>query len=170
MKKLAIIAAAAAFLGLAQAPGLQAAENVEIPSHDWSFSGLFGTFDRAKQQRGLQVYRDVCAACHSLRLVSFRNLADLGYNEDEIRSLAADYQIEDGPDENGDMFMRPGVGSDSFPSPFPNENAARAANGGAFPIDLSLVTKARAAGPDYLYNLLTGYQDPPPDVEMMDAM
>lgn len=170
MKKLAIIAAAAAFLGLAQAPDLQAAEGIEIPSHDWSFSGLFGTFDRAKQQRGLQVYREVCAACHSLRLVAFRNLTDLGYNEDEVRAIAADYQIEDGPDENGDMFIRDGLASDRFPPPFPNENAARAANGGAFPVDLSLITKARAAGPDYLFHLLIGYQDPPPDVEMMDAM
>ncbi|HLW28340.1 MAG TPA: cytochrome c1 [Kiloniellales bacterium] len=170
MKKLAIIAAAAAFLGLAQAPVVQAAEEVEIPSHDWSFSGMFGTFDRAKQQRGLQVYREVCAACHGLRLVAFRNLADLGYNEDEIRSLAADYQVEDGPDENGDMFMRDGVASDRFPAPFPNENAARMANNGALPPDLSLITKARQQGPDYLYHLLLGYQDPPAGVEMMDGM
>src|SRR5690625_6249650 len=154
MKKLAIIAAAAAFLGLAQAPVVQAAEEIEIPSHEWSFSGLFGTFDRAKQQRGLQVYREVCAACHGLRLVAFRNLTDLGYNEDEIRSLAADYQVEDGPDENGDMFMREGVASDFFPPPFPNENAARMANNGALPPDLSLITKARQQGPDYLYHLL----------------
>lgn len=170
MKKLAIITAAAAFLGLAQAPVVQAAEEIEIPSHEWSFSGLFGTFDRAKQQRGLQVYREVCAACHGLRLVAFRNLTDLGYNEDEIRSLAAEYQIEDGPDENGDMFMREGVASDFFPPPFPNENAARMANNGALPPDLSLITKARQQGPDYLYHLLLGYQDPPADVEMMEGM
>ncbi|HLS69747.1 MAG TPA: cytochrome c1 [Kiloniellales bacterium] len=170
MKKLAIIAAAAAFLGLAQAPVVQAAEEIEIPSHEWSFSGLFGTFDRAKQQRGLQVYREVCAACHGLRLVAFRNLTDLGYNEDEIRSLAAEYQVEDGPDENGDMFMREGVASDFFPPPFPNENAARMANNGALPPDLSLITKARQQGPDYLYHLLLGYQDPPADVEMMEGM
>lgn len=170
MKKLAIIAAAAAFLGLAQAPTVQAAEGVDVPSRDWSFDGLFGTFDRAKQQRGLQVYKEVCAACHGLRLVSFRNLADLGYNEDEIRTIAADYQVEDGPDGDGEMFMRDGTASDRFPPPFPNENAARAANGGAYPPDLSLITKARENGSDYLYHLLTGYQDPPADVEMMDGM
>src|SRR5690625_3557104 len=141
MKKLAIIAAAAAFLGLAQTSSPQAAEEIDIPSHDWSFSGLFGTFDRAKQQRGLQVYQDVCSACHGLRLIAFRNLAALGYNSDEVRSFAENYEIEDGPDEDGDMFMRPGTPADYFPSPFPNENAARAANGGALPPDLSLITK-----------------------------
>src|SRR5690625_73922 len=109
MKKLEMIAAGAVLRGLSQAPDLQAAEGIEIPSHDWSFSGLFGTFDRAKQQRGLQVYREVCAACHSLRLVAFRNLTDLGYNEDEVRALAADYMNEDGPDENGGIFIREGM-------------------------------------------------------------
>lgn len=168
MKKLAIIAAAAAFLGLAQAPEVRAQE--ELPSHDWSFSGIFGTFDRAKQQRGFQIYREVCSACHSLRQVAFRNLSDLGYNEDEIRAIAASYQVEDGPDDNGDMFVRDGIPSDRFPPPFPNENAARAANGGALPVDLSLVAKSRMGGPDYIYHLLTGYQDPPPDVEMMEGM
>lgn len=170
MKKLAIIAAAAAFLGLSQVPAAPAAEGVAVPSRDWSFDGLFGTFDRAKQQRGLQVYREVCAACHGLRLVAFRNLSALGYNEDEIRAIAADYQIEDGPDGDGEMFMREGTASDRYPSPFPNENAARAANGGAYPPDLSLITKARENGSDYLYALLTGYQDAPDDVEMMEGM
>lgn len=170
MKKLAILAAAAALFGLAHAPAAQAAEIPSVPARDWSFSGLFGTFDRAKQQRGLQTYREVCAACHGLRLVAFRHLSALGYDEDEIRAIAADYQIEDGPDGDGEMFMRPGLASDRYPSPFPNENAARAANGGAYPPDLSLITKARKGGPDYLYALLTGYQDPPGDFQLMEGM
>lgn len=140
-------------------PAARAAEGgPALPKVDWSFSGPFGTFDRHALQRGLQVYREVCSACHSLKYVAFRNLADLGYNEEEIKAIAAEYTVVDGPDDQGEMFERPGEPSDYFPSPFPNEKAAAAANGGAAPPDLSLMAKARMGGADYIHALLTGYE------------
>jgi len=148
----------------------QAAEGVAIPKQSWSFSGMFGTYDRAASQRGLQVFREVCSACHGLKRVAFRNLMDLGYSEDDIKALAAEYSVEDGPDDEGEMFERAARPSDRYPSPFPNDIAAAVANNGAAPPDLSLMTKARVGGPDYLYALLTGYVDPPADVEMMDGL
>ncbi len=150
------------------------------PSRDWSFSGIFGTYDQAELQRGFQVFRNVCAACHSMDLMAFRNLADLGYNDDEIKAIAAEYLVQDGPDDAGDMFDRPATPADHWPSPFPNDKAAAAANGGAVPPDLSLIAKARGSGgdsalrisllqpagfplgADYLYGLLTGYEETPP--------
>lgn len=131
------------------------------PDHDWSFEGMFGTFDKASKQRGLQVYREVCAACHGLERVAFRNLDALGYNEDQIKAIAAESLIDDGPNEEGDMFQRPGIAADRFPSPYPNKQAARYANNGAYPPDLSLITKARKYGADYLHALLIGYNEPP---------
>ena len=152
------------------APGsAMAAEAVDIPGHDWSFSGIFGHFERPALQRGLQVYREVCAGCHGLRLIAFRNLADLGYSADEIKAIASEYVVEDGPDEDGEMFERDGRPADYFPSPFPNDKAAAAANGGAVPPDLSLVAKARIGGPSYLRALLVGYEDPPADVEVLEG-
>jgi ubiquinol-cytochrome c reductase cytochrome c1 subunit len=127
----------------------------------WSFDGVFGHFDRAAAQRGLQIYREVCSNCHSLKYIAFRNLAALGYNEDEIKAIAAEYQITDGPNDQGEMFQRPGKPADFFPAPFANEQAARAANGGALPPDLTLIVKARAGGADYVYSLLQGYHEPP---------
>lgn len=145
----------------------QAAEaTTELKERHWSTDGLFGTLDRAAAQRGLQVYREVCAACHGLDYVAFRTLADLGYDEEQIEAIAAEYTITDGPDDSGEMFERPGLPSDRFPSPYPNEQAAAAANGGKAPPDLSLIVKARMDGKDYLYSLLTGYEEPPPDFEM----
>ncbi|MCP4380005.1 MAG: cytochrome c1 [Hyphomicrobiales bacterium] len=153
------------------------------PLLDWSFSGVFGKYDAAQLQRGLQVYREVCAACHGLEYVAFRNLGEpggLGYSEEQVRAFAAEYELTDGPDEFGDMFERPAIPSDRFPSPFPNDNAAASANGGAFPPDLSLIAKARAAergpiwtvvdfftqyqeaGPNYVTALLIGYDEQPP--------
>ena len=154
---------------------------------DWTFAGPFGKFDPAQLQRGFQIYREVCSACHSLSMVAFRNLAaETGpaFTDDQARALAAEYQIPD-QDSNGETIERPGRPSDYFPRPFPNEAAARAANGGAYPPDLSLIAKARAivrgfptfvfdiftqyqeTGPDYIYSLLTGYQErPPPHVEI----
>ncbi|WP_022728002.1 cytochrome c1 [Fodinicurvata sediminis] len=169
MKKLALSITAAIGL-LFSASAASAAEGVAIPERDWSFQGFFGTYDRGALQRGFQVYEQVCSACHSLRFVAFRNLSDLGYNDAEIRAIAAEYSVEDGPDENGEMFMRDATASDKFPAPFANEEAARAANGGAYPPDLSLMAKARAAGPDYIYALLTGYTEAPEDVELMSGM
>lgn len=148
--------------------GIEAAPVVDRPMEHpkqvaWSFDGFTGTFDKASARRGLQVYREVCSACHGLSLVSFRTLTALGYSEDAALEVAQGYQIDDGPDEFGDMFMRAGRLSDYFPSPFPNKKAAAAANGGKAPPDLSLIAKAREDGPNYVYSLLTGYTDPPGD-------
>ena len=128
---------------------------------DWSFDGVLGKFDRPAIQRGLQVYREVCAACHGIHRVAFRTLTDVGFSEAEVKALAAEYTIKDGPDDFGDMFDRPGRPSDRFPSPYPNAAAARAAQGGAYPPDLSLMIKARPDGANYLYSLLTGYYPAP---------
>jgi ubiquinol-cytochrome c reductase cytochrome c1 subunit len=147
-----------------------AAEGVALPHQEWSFQGLFGTYDRAALQRGLQVYKEVCAACHSLSLVRYRNLEAIGFSEDEVKAIAAEATIMDGPDDDGEMFERPGRPSDAFVPPFPNDNAAKAANGGALPPELSLMTKARVGGPDYTYAILTGYHDAPADVELQPGL
>ncbi|MBL6621857.1 MAG: cytochrome c1 [Rickettsiales bacterium] len=136
----------------------------------WQFEGVKGSIDKRSAQRGFQVYKEVCASCHSLKRVYFRNLAEIGFNEAEIKSLAATYQITDGPDESGDMYERAGRASDKFPMPYPNENAARAANGGAYPPDLSLIVKARPDGANYLYSLLNGYRNPPENLNLGDGM
>lgn len=147
-----------------------AAEAPKPLSRDWQHQGVFGSFDRAALQRGFQVYSGVCAGCHGLKYMAFRNLAALGYDEAEIQAIAAQYFVVDGPDEYGDMFEREGVPSDHKPSPFANEAAARAANGGAYPPDLSLITKARGGGENYIYSLLVGYVEPPDGVEVMPGM
>jgi len=144
---------------------------VDLLHKDWPHGGVFGKFDKAAAQRGFQVYREVCAGCHSLDFVAFRNLADLGFSENEVKALAAEYTVTDGPDDEGEMFERPGKPFDYLPAPFANENAARASNGGAYPPDLSLITKARPNGTDYIYSLLQGYGDEPPaDVELGEGM
>lgn len=144
---------------------------VDLLNKDWPHAGIFGKFDKAAAQRGFQVYREVCSGCHSLDFVAFRNLADLGFSEDEVKALAAEYTVVDGPDDEGEMFERPGKPFDYIPGPYPNANAARAANGGAYPPDLSLMAKARANGTNYLYSLLQGYSDEPPaDVEVSEGM
>lgn len=163
-----IIGAAAIVAGAAPAAGAE--EEITYPDRDWSWEGPFGTFDRAQLQRGLQVYTEVCSLCHSLRLVAYRDLEELGYTEDQVKAYAANYEIEDGPDENGEMYMRPALPSDHFVPPYPNEQAARAANGGAYPPDLSLMAKARKGGADYIAALLTGYTEPPEDVQLMAGM
>ncbi|MCH6587223.1 MAG: cytochrome c1 [Proteobacteria bacterium] len=168
MRKLSIGVAAALLFGL-QAGAALAAEGKELPERDWSFSGIFGQFDRGAMQRGLQVYREVCSGCHGLRFIAFRNLAALGYGEDEIKAIAADYSIVDGPNEEGEMFERPGRPSDRFPSPFPNDKAAAANNNGAVPPDLSLIVKARTGGADYVHGLLTGYAEPPEGREILEG-
>jgi len=136
---------------------------------DWQHTGLFGTYDRAAAQRGLQVYREVCAACHALGQVAIRSIADLGFSEDEIKALAKEYTYEGGPDDEGEMFERPGQPSDKFPAPFANEKAARASNGGAYPPDLSLIVKARKGFEDYVYSLLLGYEDAPADFDLPEG-
>ena len=151
-------------------PALAAGGDVALTKRDWSFNGPFGTFDKAAMQRGFQVYREVCAGCHSMQYIAFRNFADLGYNEAEIKAIAAEYDVEDGPNDDGEMFTRSGIPADRMPSPYPNDNAARAGNGGALPPDLSLIAKARANGPDYLYSLLIGYKEAPASMDVPDGM
>jgi ubiquinol-cytochrome c reductase cytochrome c1 subunit len=164
MKNLILAAA------LAVAPVAHAAEEgpplMQVP---WSFDGLFGKFDKMQLQRGLQVYREVCASCHSLDFVAFRNLSDLGYSEGQIKAIANEYEYPDIDDEGGDT-TRKGKPSDYFPNPYPNEKFARASNNGSLPPDLSLVTKSRHRdGPNYIYSLILGYEDPPPGLKLSDG-
>jgi ubiquinol-cytochrome c reductase cytochrome c1 subunit len=141
--------------------------HVKLPHRQWSFDGIFGTYDRAELQRGLQVYRQVCSSCHSMKSIAFRNLADLGYTEGQIKAIAAEYMIADGPNDEGDMFERAGRPSDYFPSPYPNKQAAKFANNGAAPPDFSLLAQAREGGPNYIAAILTGYdKDRPEDVQL----
>ena len=156
--------------GLLSSPAWGASGDVALKTRDWSFSGPFGTFDKAAMQRGFQVYNEVCAGCHSLKLIAFRNFADLGYNEAEIKALAAQYEVRDGPNDDGEMFVRPAIPADRIPAPYANDNAARAGNNGALPPDLSLIAKARPNGPNYLYSLLSSYDDAPDGKEVPDGM
>jgi ubiquinol-cytochrome c reductase cytochrome c1 subunit len=142
---------------------------IKAPSLHWSFNSPTGTFDRASLQRGFQVYKEVCAVCHSLNHVRYRNLKALGFSEDQVKAIAGGYTIMDGPNDQGQMVERPRLPNDTFNDPYPNEQAARAANGGAYPIDLSLVTKARANGPNYVHALLTGYAEAPKNVKLFSG-
>ena len=130
---------------------------------EWSFDGVFGKLDKPSVQRGLQVYKEVCSSCHSLKRVAFRSLTEIGLSEAEAKSFAAGYTVKDGPNDMGDMFERPGALSDHFPGPYANDKLARVANNGALPPDLSLMTKAREDGPNYVYSILTGYGQPVPE-------
>jgi cytochrome c1 len=163
--------------------GMQAASAQDAPPRQtWSFWGPFGIYDQAQLQRGFQIYREVCSTCHSLNLLSFRNLADPGgpgFTEAQAAAIAATFQVTDGPNDQGQMFQRPGGIADSFPPPFPNDNAARAALGGKLPPDMSVLAKARSYdwgfpwfvldafrmyqedGPDYIHAILNGYEKPP---------
>jgi ubiquinol-cytochrome c reductase cytochrome c1 subunit len=163
--------------------GVALAQETQRPATDisYSFEGPFGVFDKAQLQRGYKVYKEVCSSCHSMKLLAFRNLSEPGgpgFTEEQVKSLAATFTVQDGPDDSGNMFTRPGQPSDRFPSPFPNEQAARAANGGALPPDFSLITKARAGwygtfaqflygigGPQYVYSVVTGFEPTPPELQ-----
>ena len=137
---------------------LKSAEKVEYLKTDWSFKGLFGKFDRASLQRGYQVYTEVCSSCHSMKYLSYRNLAEKGgpeFTEAEAKAIAASFEVTDGPNADGEMFTRPGKLSDKFVMPYENVEAAKAANGGAYPPDMSVLIKARGGGVDYIYSLLT---------------
>jgi len=157
------------------------------PRQHWPFAGPFGTYDQAQLQRGFKIYREVCSNCHSLKLIAFRNLADPGgpgFTELQAATVAESYQITDGPNDQGQMFQRPGRTADYFPPPFPNDQAARAALGGALPPDMSDLAKARSYewgfpwfiidafamyqedGPDYIHAIVNGYADPPPDLTL----
>ena len=155
---------------LLAAPRLAAAEEGAFTEQHWPFQGLFGTYDRAAAVRGLQVYREVCSSCHSLSLIAYRNLEALGLSEDDVKAIAAAATVTDGPNDQGDMFDRPGRPSDRFVKPFPNDQAARVANNGALPPDLSLMVKARKGGPDYVYGILTGFGEAPAGVTIPDGM
>ncbi|MCB4824775.1 cytochrome c1 [Roseicella aerolata] len=170
LKALAVALGLAAGAALAPAPALAAGEAVKLPDVRFSFNGIFGHFDRASAQRGFQVYQEVCANCHAMHQLSYRNLREIGLSDAEVRGIAATVQIVDGPNDEGQMFERPGRPSDRFRKPFANEKAARAANNGAYPPDLSVIVKARENGAAYLYALLTGYEDPPADVTLMEGM
>lgn len=189
MKKTSLLSLASAALmgagvlmgGTQQADA--AGAGVVPPQQDWSFTGYFGSFDRAELQRGLQVYTEVCAGCHSMNLMSYRNLEALGYSPEQVKAFASQFSVMDGPDEDGEMFERPAKASDRFVAPFANENQAKASNGGAYPPDFSLLVKARAlgqgsiaanfvemlqgreyaSGADYVHGILTGYLDSPPE-------
>ena len=154
---------------LAPASG-RAADETPLPRQEWSFDGVFGTYDRASAQRGFQVYKEVCSVCHPVKHLYLRNLTEIGYSEDEVKAIAAGYQVTDGPNDQGQMFQRPGRPSDPIPGPFPNDQAARAANNGALPPDQSLIVKARPGGPDYIYGILTGYKEPPAGFKLLDGM
>ena len=143
---------------------LNAADKIEYLKTDWSFKGLFGKFDRGALQRGYQVYTEVCSSCHSMKYLSYRNLAEKGgpeFTVAQAKAIAASFEVTDGPNADGDMFTRPGKLSDKFVMPYENVKAAQAANGGAYPPDMSVLVKARGGGVDYIYSLLQGYEDPP---------
>ena len=146
---------------------------VKLIKTDWSFNGVFGTFDRASLQRGYQVYQEVCSGCHSVQHLSYRNLSEKGgpeFSTEEAKAIATQFEVTDGPNEDGEMFTRPGRLSDKFVSPYPNVKAAAAANGGAYPPDMSVLVKARKGGADYIYSLLLGYDDPPANIKLDDGV
>lgn len=172
----AVAAAVLAALSLMTAMALvattaRAADETPTPPHQaWSFDGIFGTYDPAALQRGFQVYKEVCSACHPVTHLSFRDLAQIGYNPNEVKAIAASYQVTAGPNDKGEMYQRPGQPSDPIPGPFPNDEAARAANNGALPPDQSLIVKARDHGADYVYALLNGFTPAPAGFEVRPGL
>jgi ubiquinol-cytochrome c reductase cytochrome c1 subunit len=145
----------------------------ELLKVDWSFTGLTGTFDRSSLQRGYQVYKEVCSSCHSMKYLSYRNLGQKGgpeFSLEEVKAIAASYEIEDGPNSEGEMFSRPGRPSDHFKNPYPNDNAAIAANGGAYPPDMSVLVKARPGGANYIYSILMGYEEKPSNFTLEEGV
>tara|TARA_B100000214_G_C23963912_1_gene626719 strand:+ start:509 stop:1291 length:783 start_codon:yes stop_codon:yes gene_type:complete len=150
-----------------------AEKTADLLNPGWSFKGFFGKFDRGSLQRGYQVYTEVCAACHSMKHLSYRNLSEPGgpeFSKDQVKIIASQFEVTDGPNDDGEMFVRPARPSDSFVSPYENNKAAAAANGGAYPPDMSVLVKARKGGADYIYSLLLGYDDPPSDITLDDGV
>ena len=148
-------------------------KNIDLIHTNWSFDGLFGTFNRASLQRGYQVYQEVCSGCHSVQHLSYRNLYEKGgpeFSIEEAKVIASQFELEDGPNSDGEMFTRPARLSDKFVKPYPNVKASAAANGGAYPPDMSVLAKARAGGADYIYSLLLGYDENPTDLELEDGV
>ena len=158
------------FIVLSPAILFSATTNVELMKQNWPFDGIFGRFDESSLQRGFQVYREVCAACHGIRHISYRDLKGIGYTNDEIKVIAADYEVMDGPNDDGEMFEREARPSDKFVGPYENDKIARLANNGAYPPDLSLIVKARADGANYMYSLLNGYKEFPDNFEASEGM
>ena len=158
------------FIVLSPAILFSATTKVELMKQNWPFDGIFGRFDESSLQRGFQVYREVCAACHGIRHISYRDLKGIGYTNDEIKVIAADYEVKDGPNDDGEMFEREARPSDKFVGPYENDKIARLANNGAYPPDLSLIVKARADGANYLYSLLNGYKEFPDNFEASEGM
>ncbi|CAL4952820.1 unnamed protein product [Urochloa decumbens] len=148
----------------------EAEQGLEAPSYPWPHAGILSSYDHASIRRGHQVYQQVCASCHSMSLISYRDLVGVAYTEEETKAMAAEIEVVDGPNDEGEMFTRPGKLSDRFPQPYANEQAARYANGGAYPPDLSLITKARHNGQNYVFALLTGYRDPPAGVSIREGL
>ena len=150
-----------------------AEEKKKLLKVDWSFNGYLGKFDRASLQRGYHVYTEVCASCHSMSYLSYRNLAEKGgpeFSEEQAKAIAANFEVTDGPNDDGEMFTRPAKLSDKFVNPYQNDKEAMASNGGAYPPDMSVLVKARSGGADYIYSLLLGYEDPPSDVILDDGV
>ena len=152
---------------------LFSAETIDPIKVNWSFKELTGKFDRASLQRGFQVYKEVCSSCHSMEYLSYRNLGEPGgpeFSLEEVKAIAASVEIDDGPDNQGEMFTRPGKPSDKFKSPYPNIEASTVANGGAYPPDMSVLVKARPGGADYMYSVLMGYEEPPAGMKLDDGV
>lgn len=176
MKSTILAAIAVCALSIAGATSASAAESIKAPAQKWSTDGVAGHFDRAQLKRGWQIYKSVCAACHSAHQLYYRNLVDLGFSEAEAKAIAAGDNVPAGPNDAGEThvdgqpIMRPALLSDKIAAPYANANAARAANNGAFPPDLSLMTKARKGGADYVHALLTGYKEPPAGFQLQQGM
>lgn len=170
LTSLGIVAGGAGALIFALDQSVKASElELHAPEYPWSHSGYLASLDHASIRRGYEVYKNVCAACHSMRFMCYRNLVGVSHTEDEAKAEAAEVQVIDGPNELGEMFERPGKLSDHFPSPYPNEQAARAANNGAFPPDLTYIVSARHGAEDYIFSLLTGYCDAPAGVQLREG-
>lgn len=171
LSTLGILVAGGSGLAFALHQSVKASElELHPPAYPWSHNGLLSSLDHASIRRGYQVYKQVCAACHSMEYLAFRNLIGVSHTEAEAKALAEEFEILDGPDENGEMFTRPGKLSDYFPKPYPNDEAARASNNGALPPDLSYIVNARHGGEDYVFSLLTGYCDPPTGVSLREGL
>ena len=150
-----------------------AAENNSLLKQDWSFKSFYGKFDRTSLQRGYQVYTEVCASCHSMKYLSYRNLAEKGgpeFSEEEAKNFASQFEVIDGPNSDGEMFTRAAKLSDKFVKPYNNDQEAKNANGGAYPPDMSVLVKARKGGADYIYSVLLGYEDPPADIKLDEGV
>ncbi|KAK1359417.1 Cytochrome c domain-containing protein [Heracleum sosnowskyi] len=159
------------FLGFTTIASADEAEHgLESPDYPWPHSGILSSYDHSSIRRGHQVYQQVCASCHSMSLLAYRDLVGVAYTEEETKAMAGEIEVVDGPNDEGEMFTRPGKLSDHFPSPYPNEQAARFANGGAYPPDLSVITKARHSGQNYIFALLTGYREPPAGVSVREGL